>query len=133
MSETQNGSKPADSRPVILCVDDDDDTLEMLRILLEDRGYDFRSAACCSDALRFIEGGGAAVVLMDNLLPDGTGIDLCRHVREFNSDLPIVFFSGAQEEADRALAAGADAFVSKPCPLDELFGALARYLPRARP
>lgn len=120
------------SRPVVLCVDDDDDTLEMLRILIEDRGYDFRSAASCSEALSFIRQCTANVVLMDNLLPDGSGIDLCRQVREFNRDLPIVFFSGAQQEAERALAAGADAFVGKPCPLDELFGALARYLPPAQ-
>ncbi|HEU4391640.1 MAG TPA: response regulator [Blastocatellia bacterium] len=130
--ENLEGSNPAAVRPIVLCVDDDDDTLEMLRVLLEDRGYDFRSAATCSEALSFIKHSEANVVLMDNLLPDGSGIDLCRKVREFNSDVPIVIFSGAQLEADQALAAGADAFVSKPCPLDELFGALSRYLPQTR-
>jgi CheY-like chemotaxis protein len=116
--------------PIVLCVEDDHDTREMLRVLLEDRGYGFESANNCADALKLIKRGAASLVLLDSWLPDGSGIDVCRQVRQFNRELPIVFFSGSECEG-QCLSAGANAFITKPCPLDELFAVLSRFMPPA--
>jgi DNA-binding response OmpR family regulator len=131
MADNQQPDDPY--KPVVLCVDDDYDTVEMLKILFEERRYGFRWASTCADALQIIREGGVSAVLMDNKLPDGSGIDVCQKVREFNKELPIVFFSGAHQDCGLALRAGANAFLTKPCTLNELFGTLAGFFGDDRP
>jgi DNA-binding response OmpR family regulator len=120
-----------DNPPLVLCVEDDPDTQEMLKVVLEDGGYRFIGVNSCADALRLIREGDVAVVLLDNWLPDCTGIDFCRQVRQFNQQLPIIFFSGVAYDYDRdaALEAGANDFLTKPCSLAELFSTLNKYAP----
>ncbi len=54
--------------------------------------------------------------LLDSRFPEGSGLDLCRQLHEFNPQIPIVFYSGNAYEADKAkgFAAGADAYLVKP-------------------
>lgn len=120
-----------DRSSVVLCVEDDLDTQEMLRILLCERGYGFEVAGTRADALRLIKQKEIAVVLLDNILPDGNGVELCRQVREFDKQLPIIFVSGSAHEEERreALRSGANAFLSKPLALDKLFATLDDYAP----
>jgi DNA-binding response OmpR family regulator len=115
----------------VLCVEDDLDTREMLKVVLQGHGYDFKAVDNCADALRLIRANNISAVLLDNLLPDGSGIELCRQVREFNQSLPIIFLSGSayDNERDDALGVGANAFLTKPFELEELFLVLARYVP----
>jgi CheY-like chemotaxis protein len=116
-------------RPLVLCVEDDPDTQEMLMIMLRERGCHFIAADNCRDALRLVKEADPSLVLMDNVLPDGSGIELCRAVRKFNKKLPVVFLSGsAHDERERAMEAGANAFLTKPFALDELFAALSEYI-----
>jgi len=116
---------------VVLCVEDDLDTQEMLRILLGERGYGFEVAGTSADALRLIREKEIALVLLDNMLPDGNGVELCRQVREFDKHLPIIFVSGSAHEDERqeALGSGANAFLTKPLALDKLFATLDAYAP----
>jgi DNA-binding response OmpR family regulator len=120
-----------DDPPLVLCVEDDPDAQQMLKVVLEEGGYRFAGVNTCADALRLIREGDVAVLLLDNWLPDCTGIDLCRQVRQFNKQLPIIFFSGAAYNYDRdaALEAGANDFLTKPCSLEELFSTLIKYAP----
>jgi DNA-binding response OmpR family regulator len=120
-----------DGSSVVLCVEDDLDTQEMLRLLLRDHGYGFEVAGTTADALRLIREKDIALVLLDNFLPDGKGIELCRQVREFDKQLPIVFVSGSAHEDERleALGSGANAFLTKPLELDKLFATLNDYVP----
>lgn len=120
-----------DRSSVVLCVEDDLDTQEMLRILIRERGYGFEVAGTRADALRLIQEKDIALVLLDNLLPDGNGVELCRQVREFDKRLPIIFVSGSAREDERreALRSGANAFLTKPLALDELFATLNNYVP----
>ena len=117
--------------PVVLCVEDDLDTQEMLRVLLCERGYNSEVAGTRADALRMIQEKEIALVLLDNMLPDGNGVELCRQVREFNKRLPIVFVSGSANDDERleALGSGANAFLTKPLALDKLFAMLNDYAP----
>jgi CheY-like chemotaxis protein len=115
----------------ILSVEDDPDTQEMLGVLMEQRGYGFRAVDNCADALRSIREDDPDAVLLDNLLPDGNGIELCRQVRQFNKKIPIIFLSGSAfgDEQEEALESGANAFLTKPLTLDSLFATLKEYAP----
>ncbi len=114
--------------PLIFCIEDDADTREMLEILIREHGYRFASVDNCKAALSFIRENEVAIVLMDNLLPDGSGIDLCREVRQFDRGLPIIFLSGSgvQKDYDLAMEVGANAFLTKPYSLEELFSLIDR-------
>jgi len=120
-----------DRSPTILCVEDDLDTQEMLKILLSERGYECASAGTCSAALRLVREKKIALLVLDNSLPDGTGVELCQQVREFDKQLPIIFVSGSAHEIERfdALKSGANAFLTKPLIFDEFFALLDNYVP----
>lgn len=115
----------------VLCVEDDPDTQEMLRVLLQERGCRFTAVDNCEEALRFIKENRLSLVLLDNVLTDGNGIDLCRKVREFDKMLPVVFLSGSAYDEERASAfrVGANAFITKPFALNDLFTVLSEYIP----
>ena len=70
--------------------------------------------------------------VLDASLPDLDGFELCRRMRAFNPDTPILFFSGAAFEADkeRGIEAGANAYVIKP-DLDGLLGSIKQFVSRA--
>jgi len=72
-----------------------------------------------------------AAVLLDNSLPDCTGIQLCGQVRQFDTRLPIIFLSGSAHDQERqlAMASGANAFISKPFAMDALLNILSTYAP----
>jgi CheY-like chemotaxis protein len=121
------------NRKFILSVEDDPDTQEMLGLLIEQCGYRFGAVDNCADALRLIRENVPAAVLMDNMLPDGNGIELCRQVRQFNKQVPIIFLSGSGfgDEQEEALQSGANAFLTKPLTLDKFFATLIEFAPVA--
>lgn len=98
----------------ILCVDDDLDTCAFLAVMF--RQYDFEAAATIADARSFLGNGGFDLYILDNWLPDGSGVELCRSIRECWPDVPIVFTSAVatKQDIDVAIAAGADRYVTKP-------------------
>ena len=116
---------------VVLCVEDDADTQEMMRVMLGVWGYGFEVAGTCADALQLIQETKLAAVLLDNSLPDCTGIQLCGQVRQFDTRLPIIFLSGSAHDEERqlAMASGANAFISKPFAMDALLNVLSTYAP----
>ena len=116
---------------VVLCVEDDLDTQEMMRVMLTVWGYGVEVAGTGAEALQVIQETRLAAMLLDNSLPDCTGIQLCDRVRQFDQRLPIIFLSGSAREEERQLAidGGANAFVSKPFVMDELLDLLNTYAP----
>jgi DNA-binding response OmpR family regulator len=96
-------------------VEDDVDTCEVLHFLFRD--YDISFSHTLESALPVIEGTDFDLYILDNWLPDGSGIDLCRTIRAKGSASPIVFTSAAAagREVDAAASAGADRYVVKPC------------------
>ncbi|HEY9230777.1 MAG TPA: response regulator, partial [Blastocatellia bacterium] len=119
------------SRSIILCVEDDVDTQEMMRVMLNGWGYGFEVAGTGAEALQLIRERALAAVLLDNSLPDCTGIHLCSQVRQFDTRLPIIFLSGSahNDERQQAFACGANAFLSKPFGLEALLEVLKTYAP----
>jgi CheY-like chemotaxis protein len=100
----------------ILCLDDDQDTRDMMRMLLRDYGYEPVIAASASDALDGAEAGGFDLFILDHWLTESDGITLCRQIRGFDACTPIMFYSGAGFKADlqKGLDAGAEAYLVKP-------------------
>ena len=100
----------------ILCVDDEEDTRDMLCGLLGLVNCEVLTAGTAAEALEMIADGGFDLYLLDNWMPGGSGAELCRKIRESDPTTPIVFYSGAALDSEReeALAAGAQAYLVKP-------------------
>lgn len=120
-------------RPRILYVDDDEDSREMLRLLLELRSIETKAVGTAGEALTSIQAEHFDLYLLDGWLPDLDGFELCRQMRDYDSHTPILFFSGSGCEADRKMGreAGANAYVLKP-DISRLLGSIARFIPRAK-
>ena len=80
------------------------------------------SAQTIATALKLAQLQKFDLLLLDSWLPDGSGIDLCKGIRQFDVRTPIIFYSAAAYEADKTLAlgAGAQGYLTKPAPLSEL-------------
>jgi DNA-binding response OmpR family regulator len=107
----------------ILVVDDEPPLRELVRVSLGD-GYQFDEAADIEAAWEKAHERRPDLVVLDIMLPGGSGLDLLRRFREDDSlaDVPVIVLSAWQtgEDEQAARAAGADAFMPKPFAVDEL-------------
>ncbi len=110
-----------ESKLKILCVEDDEDTCELISFVLNQVGYEVET---CSkmDCLKLIHEEKFLAFILDNWFEGTSGVDICKEIRSFDSDTPIIFCSGEarQSEIDKALAAGANAYLVKPIDFEEL-------------
>ena len=99
----------------ILIVDDEPRIRELIREHLQYAGYTCDEAADGSAALARVSAAGYDLVILDVSLPDGSGYDLCRFIRE-TSKVPIIFLTAADEETDiiMGLDIGGDDYITKP-------------------
>lgn len=104
------------ARKRILFVDDDDDTRDMMRVLLGEYGYEAVIANSVTDALESARSGGLALCILDHWLSESNVIELCQQIRAFDSHTPIMFYSGAGYRSDiqNGLDAGAQEYLVKP-------------------
>jgi two-component system KDP operon response regulator KdpE len=114
----------SDERRVLVC-DDEVQILRALRIILGDAGFEVITAATAREALDAASLKAPHAAILDLILPDGDGVEVCRSIREW-SDMPIIVLSAVGEEAQkvRALDAGADDYVTKPFGPGELIARL---------
>ena len=100
----------------ILLVEDHEDTSDLMVLILSQLNYDVATAASISGALGLTESADFDLFVLDSLLPDGTGTDLCKHIRERNNSTPILFYSAMayDHDKDEALLAGAQRYLVKP-------------------
>jgi two-component system KDP operon response regulator KdpE len=117
----------------ILVVDDEPQILRALQLKLRGAGYAVDTAASASEALVKASLRPPEAIILDVLLPDGRGTDVCRELRGW-STAPILVLSAVGEEAEKiaALDAGADDYVTKPFSGDELLARLRAALRRTR-
>jgi two-component system KDP operon response regulator KdpE len=118
----------------ILVCDDEPQILRALRVILRDAGYEAVMAASGEEALDRAAVKPPAAAILDLMLPDLDGVEVTRRLREW-SEMPIILLSAVGEEDAkvRALAAGADDYVTKPFGPSELVARLEAVLRRARP
>src|SRR5205823_5779345 len=95
-------------------------------------GYEVEAAETAADALAALSSRPPDALVLDLVLPDGSGVDICREVRTW-SQLPILVLSavGDEREKVRALDAGADDYVTKPFGTEELLARLRAVLRRS--
>lgn len=106
-------------RRKILCVEDHRDTCEILALVLRD--YEFEHVNSLANARDLIEKQRYDLYILDNWLPDGSGVDLCKLIRLLDGSVPIIFTSGAgfKSDIENAMHCGADRYIVKPYePLD---------------
>ncbi|HTS72117.1 MAG TPA: response regulator [Gaiellaceae bacterium] len=122
------------SGPRILVVDDEQQILRALRTSLRGAGYDVDTAETAETALATAAMRPPEAVILDLVLPDGTGTDVARELRSWSS-APIIVLSAVGEEREKvaALDAGADDYVTKPVGIDELLARLRAVLRRTAP
>lgn len=110
----------------ILIVDDDEMVLMALEELLKPEGYEIDPVASGAEALKELEEDGYDLLMLDMIMPEMDGLELCRRIREMEKykDTPIVFLTAKSREEDRTrgIEAGANLFLSKPISPDKLLG-----------
>jgi len=118
----------------ILVVDDEPQILRALQTNLRGAGYDVATAATARDALAAAAMRPPDAVILDLVLPDGSGVDVARELRSWSA-APILVLSVVGDESEKvaALDAGADDYVQKPFGIDELLARLRALLRRAGP
>jgi len=108
--------------PRVLYIEDHEDTRELVTLVLEQRSYEVVTGATIETGLALARSQHFDLYLLDSWLPDGSGLDLCRRIREFDKATPILFYSAAAYEIDKdlALRSGAQAYLIKPSQPSEL-------------
>jgi two-component system KDP operon response regulator KdpE len=116
----------------VLVVDDEPQIVRGLKIILRSAGYAVDAAETKEEALAALAARPPDALVLDLVLPDGQGVEVCEEVRRW-SRLPIVVLSavGDEREKVRALDAGADDYVTKPFGSDELLARLRAVLRRS--
>jgi len=119
-------------RPAVLLVDDDLTLLSVLSRRVSRAGYDVRTAPSGPDALKQLEGGWPALLVVDLMMPGMDGFELCRRVKQL-ADLPIIVLSAVDDSEAKvnALELYAEDYVTKPFDPDELVARIQRVLRRA--
>ena len=123
------------SNPRILCVEDNKDSREMIKVMLSraDDRYDITVVETAAEALDLNGREPFDLYVLDISLPGMDGLSLCRRLRDGGSTKPIIFFSAMVQPQDRqyCLDAGADAFLVKPSDLDIFVDTVRRLLNEA--
>ena len=116
----------------VLVVDDELQILRALKVILRDAGYEPVAVATAEEALDAAATRPPDAAIVDLVLPDGDGIEVCKQLRAW-SEMPILVLSaiGEEEQKVRALEAGADDYVTKPFGARELVARLGAALRRA--
>ncbi|MDT3380242.1 response regulator transcription factor [Labrys neptuniae] len=114
----------------VLLVEDDADIGSMLSRGLKVEGFDVTTVERADQALDTARDINPCAVVLDMILPDGSGLDVCRALRETGYTGPILFVSAKDEVQDRVdgLTAGADDYIVKPFQFDELVARLRTHL-----
>jgi DNA-binding response OmpR family regulator len=126
-----SGGKP---QHTVLVVEDEASIASFVSLYLKNAGYVVRTASTGGDALNQIASGDVSLIVLDLMLPDIDGIEICRRVRK-SSDVPILMLTARDEDVDKiiGLEVGADDYLTKPFNPRELVARVKSVLRRAAP
>ena len=126
---------PSPQSVEFLIVDDDAPLSAFFRAYLETKGHSCFAIRDASDTIAWLRANHCAVAIIDLKMPKIDGISLVSLVREFDSALPVIVLTGAGYDEDQmhaALRAGANGYVSKNLPVEQLYRVLSRILGMTR-
>jgi DNA-binding response OmpR family regulator len=120
------------SQPLILAVDDESGVLRLIKLELASQGFRVITAGGGEDALRLAEEQRPDVVLLDIMMPEITGLEIMRRLRE-RTNIPVVLVTAKDRDADkvRGLELGADDYIVKPFNPEELGARIRAVLRRS--
>jgi len=120
--------------PQILVVDDDPEIRKLLARYVQDQGFRVQLASKCAEVRERIVTNQIDLIVLDVMLPDGSGLDLCRDLRVMKSNIPIILLTALKEDIDRiiGLEIGADDYLGKPFNPRELVARIRAVLRRGR-
>jgi two-component system, OmpR family, KDP operon response regulator KdpE len=117
--------------PRVLVVDDEPQIVRGLQVILRNEGYRVEEATTKQEALDSVSVRPPDAIVLDLVLPDGNGLEVCREIRRW-SQVPILVLSAVGDEQQKVLAldAGADDYVTKPFGSEELLARMRAVLRR---
>ena len=120
--------------PRVLYIEDHDDTRELVTLILEQKSIVVVTGSTIESGVALAGSQEFDLYLLDSWLPDGSGLDLCKQIREFDKATPILFYSAAAYEVDRdkAIKSGAQAYLIKPSQPAELCHLVSTLIERYR-
>ena len=116
----------------VLLIDDDPDSLMIVEMILSRADFEVTKAISGEQALAAVATFPSPdLVLLDAILPDMDGYDICRHIRANYPNLPIIFFTARTESAaiNAARSAGATGYLAKPVSAAKLVASIRQHLP----
>jgi DNA-binding response OmpR family regulator len=118
----------------VLVVEDEASIASFVSLYLKNAGYSVKTAATGAEALQHASTGDLALIILDLMLPDVDGIEVCRRLRK-TSDVPILMLTARDEDVDKiiGLEVGADDYMTKPFNPRELVARVKSILRRAAP
>jgi two-component system alkaline phosphatase synthesis response regulator PhoP len=118
----------------VLVVEDEASIASFVSLYLKNAGYAVRTVASGSDALTQVAADSPSLIVLDLMLPDIDGIEVCRRIRK-SSDVPILMLTARDEDVDKiiGLEVGADDYLTKPFNPRELVARVKSILRRAAP
>ena len=128
------GERMRFSKGRILCVDDNDDSRDLVRFMLQQNGYDVSCVESGREALALVENENFDLLILDNWMPGLTGTEVTQLIRQFDQTTPIIFYTAAAYEGHKkaALDAGAQAYLIKPVGVDALLDEVEKLITKPR-
>jgi two-component system, OmpR family, response regulator len=121
--------------PRVLVVDDEPNIRDLVRVALRFHGFEVTTAATGEEALRHAREGGPQLILLDVMLPDLDGFEVCRRLRTRGDETPVIFLTARDTPTDTVtgLTLGGDDYVTKPFSVAALVARVRAVLRRSTP
>lgn len=119
----------------VMIVDDEADMVDAARMVLEMDGYEVVPAYCGEEALQKVENELPDLILLDQAMPDKTGVEVCRILKANSKtkNIPVLMFTASGTDFESIVVeAGADGYFRKPFAPEELLAEVEKYLGQAR-